>query len=86
MNKLPNSKMIEKMEMLPQEKKKKGEPKRNLKKLNQFMTNFANTFHMNNMSDVLELFLQLVYKQELSVEKKMGCICLFFSSRTFTNL
>lgn len=50
------------------------------------MTNFANTFHVNKMSDDLEIFLQLVYKQELSVQEKMGCICLFFSSRIFTNL
>lgn len=63
MNKLPNSKVIEKIEILPQKrKKKKREPKRNLKKWNQFMTNFANTFHLKKMSDVLELFLQLVYK------------------------
>lgn len=39
-------------------------------KWNQFVPNFANTFYMNKMSDVLELFIQLVYKQELSVPEK----------------
>lgn len=31
---------------------------------------FANTFYMKKMSDVLELFIKLVYKQELSVPEK----------------
>ena len=55
-------------------------------KWNQFMPNFANTFYMNKLLDVLELFIQLVYKQQQSVPEKMSFICLFFSSRTVTNL
>lgn len=77
MNKLPNSKMIKKIEILPQ-KRKETEPKRKLMKWNQFMPNFANTFYMNKMSDVLELFIQLVYKQELSVLEKNGFHLLIF--------
>lgn len=78
MNKLPNSKMIRKLEILPQ-KRKKGEPKRKLMKWNQFMPNFANIFHMKKMSDVLELFIQLVYKQELSVLGKKCVSSAYFS-------
>lgn len=48
-------------------------------KWNQIMPNFANTFYMNKMSDVLELFIQLVYKQELSVPEKNGFHLLIFS-------
>lgn len=47
-------------------------------KWNQFIPNFANTFYMNKMSDVLELFIQLVYKQELSVPEKNGFHLLIF--------
>lgn len=68
MSKLPNSKMIKKIEILPQKTKKKK--KKKLMKWNQFVPNFANTFYMNKISDVLELFIQLVYKQELSVPEK----------------
>lgn len=79
MSKLPNSKMIKKIEILPRKtkKKEKREPKRKLMKWNQFMPNFANTFYINNMSDVLELFIQLVYKQELSVPEKWVLSALF---------
>lgn len=77
MNKLPNSKMIKKIEILPQ-KRKKREPKSELMKWNQFMPNFANTFYMNKMSDVLELFIQLVYKQKSSVPEKNGFHLLIF--------
>lgn len=70
--------MIKKIEIFPQKKKRKKEPKRRLIKWNLFMPNFANTFDMNRLSDVLELFIQLVYKQELSVPEKKWVSSAYF--------
>lgn len=80
MNKLPNSKMIKKIEILPQKRRKKKESKRKLMKWNEFTPIFANTFYMKKMSDVLKLFIKLVYKQELSVPEKWVSSAYFLVS------
>lgn len=89
MNKLPNSKMIKKIEYSHRKGKKKIKRERTKKKVDEMEPIHANFCqHILYEKDVR--CPGVIYKASLQTRtvstRKMGFICFFVSFRTFTNL